>query len=341
MRTQTGFSSGKNRNRKKQQQKRRNIIFAAVILSVLVAGGTFAYKEIFQGSGDDGSFTRVDGTTDEIIYNGKKYEYNTALYNYLFMGIDKREISEEEGYQSGGRADAVFLVSYDSVKNSLRTMSIPRDTITLIERFTPDGTSLGKGEDHLSMQFQYGDGRHKSGQLMAEAVSNLLYGVPVDGYCAVTLDGIIALSDLVGGFPVVVPDDSLEEKYPEFKKGETVIMTSGNAEAFVRTRDITRENTALERMNRQKVYLRAFATKVKELEAGDPSIVSEIYDALTSYMVASVDNGDFIKLFGAEKDMDMESIPGKGIAAEDYDEFRVDEAELYAMVIDYFYTEKE
>ena len=71
--------------------------------------------------------------------------------------------------------------------------------MTRIEVFNPTGKSLGMTTDHINIQYAYGDGRQKSCELMKTAVSNLLNGLPVQGYCAMNMDGISVITDYVGG----------------------------------------------------------------------------------------------------------------------------------------------
>lgn len=107
----------------------------------------------------------------------------------------------------------------------MNLISIPRDTMTPIEVFDKSGNSLGLTENHISLSYGYGDGRYGSLELTENAVSDLFYGVPIQGACAMSLDGISELVRSLGDVQVVVPNDSLEERYPEFKAGETVTIT--------------------------------------------------------------------------------------------------------------------
>src|SRR5699024_5054077 len=141
------------------------------------------------------------------------------------------------GQADAGQADAIYLLSRDRVENTVSVITIPRDTMTEIEAFGPGGESLGKSTDHISLSYAYGDGGHESCRLAEEAVSNLFYGLPIQGYCAVNMDGIPALAQSVGAVTVTVPNDSLEAAYPEFAAGSQVTLNEENTEIFVRYRD--------------------------------------------------------------------------------------------------------
>ena len=126
--------------------------------------------------------------------------------------------------------------------------------MTEIETFDLQGNSLGLTENHLNLQYAYGDGAHTSCRLMEEAVSRLLYQVPIQGYCALNMDAMPVLADSVDGVEITVPDNSLAEVDPSFVQGAQVTITGENAETFLRHRDIEQTQSAIARTQRQKVF---------------------------------------------------------------------------------------
>ena len=277
-----------------------------------------------------------------IIYEGKEYRYNDHLSNYLFLGIDTKEaIKGHDVAGDAGQADAIFLVSYDRVKKTVRCLSIPRDTMAQIHLFAPDGTDLGYSKDHINIQYAFGDGKTKSCQLMKKAVETLLSDIRIDGYCAINMDGIPAAVEQVGGVELVVPDDSLEAVNPEFKQGATAMITKDNAEQFVRYRDITVSHSASTRANRQKVFMKAFADTAKVRSAEDADLVVDMYESLKPYMVTNIGNDVFAKLLQAEPATEkiFEDIPGKRVDGINFDEYHIKEKDLYKLVLQMFYEE--
>ena len=70
----------------------------------------------------------------------------------------------------------------------------------------------------------------------------MLDGLPIQGYCSMNMDGISVITDFVGGIQLTIPDDSLADVNPEYKKGAVVDMLTGEtAEQFVRYRDIDKD----------------------------------------------------------------------------------------------------
>ncbi len=274
-----------------------------------------------------------------ISYEGKDYKYNDHLSNYLFLGIDTHDTAEDvRNVGQAGQADAIFVVSYDRQTESARLLIIPRDTLAEIEIHNPRGEVIGKTIDHINLQYGYGDGGRESCLLMEDAVSALLGGIPFQGYCALKMDGIPLLADMIGGVEVVVPDDSLEEKYPEFAKGATVLLTKDNVEHFLRSRDTKISQSALARQGRHRVFIEAFVKKAKVMAEKESGFVARFYDGVKPYMVTSMSNDLFAKLLTANA-QGMDTLPGEGAVGILYDEYHVNEDELQKLIMDMFYKE--
>ncbi len=279
---------------------------------------------------------------DTILYGGKEYRYNEHLSNYLFMGIDAREpIEEYETRENIGRADAIFLLSYDRVKKTVKCVSIPRDTMTNIRVLTIDGTDTGTTKEHINLQYAFGDGKDESCRLMKEAVSSLLYDVPIQGYCSLNMDGIPVAVDVLGGVEMVLSDDSMAGVFPEFVAGAKVTITKENAEQFIRYRDTNETNSALVRTNRQKELMKAVSESTREKSVEDADFIVTMYEALKPYMVSNMSNDILADL--AEASFDSENgvvdIPGEGVEGDRHDEYHIDEEKLYELVLQMFYEE--
>ena len=325
---------------RKQQQRKKKILFLLLITVLLLACAVFLVAKYVR---QEQNVSFHESTREDTIpYDGKEYRYNDHLSNYLFLGIDTREIEKEDaGRTYAGQADAIFLVSLDRAKMTLQCLVIPRDTITRIESFTPDGVSLGFMDSHINLQYALGDGREKSCELMRDAVSNMLYGVPIQGYCALSMEGIPTAVDVIGGVELTVPDDSLEKINPEISEGAEVLLTKENAEQFVRYRDTNVSQSALVRSDRQKVFLKAFARKAHSVYETDPSMVGDLYEKVQDYMVTNMSNDLFVKLLeasdGSEKN--IQTLPGKGLDDGEYDVYNINDEELYTLILQMFYVE--
>lgn len=333
---------------RKKQKKRLWLITVCAVVIVSLAAGVLILRAVRSGeeAQETGGNASADTpSADTVIWEGKEYRYNDHLSNYLILGIDTREKAETSvGQADAGQADALYLLSWDRVEKTVSVVTIPRDTMTEIEVFGPGGESLGKSEDHISLSFAFGDGGHESCRLTEEAVENLLYDLPIQGYCAVNLDGISVLTESVGTLSVTVPNDSMEEAYPEFAEGAQVTLDKENTELFVRYRDTDTPQSALARTERQKEYIRAFGEAVQGRFAGDTAFAAHLYTALEPYMVTSMGNDEFIKLMESAASGSVAgswTIPGEGVQGKSYDEYHVDDDALYTKILETFYKETE
>lgn len=341
----------------KKNKKKTKIYMAAVVLAVLILaaaiGGYAIWKNLdtaetaadTEDLTESGDTAQEAGESSSVTYQGKEYTYNDHLSNFLFLGIDSREKAETQvGKADAGQADAIFLVSWDRVEHSLTGITIPRDTITEIEIFDQEGNSAGKSQDHINLAYAYGDGDRKSCELMEEAVSNLLYGIPIQGYCSINMDGIPVLTEAVGGVTVTVPDDSLTGVNPQWTQGSQIQLTPENVEDFVRYRDTSVSQSALGRMERQQIFLNAYAQKAQEVYGQNPSLITELYTSLENYMVTNISNDQFVQIMeglGAGGNTDTWTLPGEGTQGEGFDEYHVDDSQLYEKIIETFYKEVE
>ena len=322
------------------------IIILIIVLSIL-GGGYYLLSQknaaLPKNGGqnsDSLNQTDLNPNSDTVEYKGETYKYNDHLSNYLFLGIDTREaVDTYQSQADAGQADAIFLVSMDRATEKIKVLFIPRDSMTRIEVFNPYGQSLGETTDHLNIQYAFGDGKEKSCELMKTAVSDMLDGLPIQGYCSMNMDGISVITDFVGGIQLTIPDDSLANVNPEYKKGAVVDITGETAEQFVRYRDIDKTQSALVRQERQKTFLQALVQKAQEKAGEDAGFVTGLYDSVKSYTVTNMGNDIFAKLLAASQNgiTDTETVPGEGTHGENFDEYHIDEDALSNLIISMFY----
>ena len=322
------------------------IIILIIVLTVLGGGYYFmmqtkaASQKTSGKNSDDQSRTSQTSGSDTVEYKGGTYRYNDHLSNYLFLGIDTRNsVDTYQTQEDAGQADAIFVVSMDRATEEIKVLFIPRDSMTEIEVFNPSGKSLGESTDHINIQYAFGDGKQKSCELMKTAVSNLLRGLPIQGYYSMNISGISEVGKLVGDVEIVVPDDSLEEHDPYFKEGATVIINGDNAEEFLRYRDTGKSQSALVRQERQKTYLKALIPKLQEKMQTDSSFVGRLLDDIQPYTVTNMGNDVFAKLLNAagNSTLETQTVPGEGVEGKYYDEYHVNEDELYRLILSMFY----
>lgn len=279
----------------------------------------------------------------EVILDGKKYVYNDHLTNIILMGVDNEEIPESTiGSPSSGQADSLFLVSFDRVTGKTNVISIPRDTITTVDVFDRDGTPLGPSTLQISLSYAFGDGKHDSCRNTKEAVSRLFYRLPIQGYCALTLDSMEKICELFGPITVTIPNDSLSSAYPEMSKGTVIDITEENAETFLRYRDTSVSHSALDRSERHEAFLKACEEQILSDLYDEPEKATDIYVEFEPYMITNISVDQFVDIFeklDEEASIDSWSVPGEPVTSDKYDEFHIDENALYEKIIKSFFEE--
>lgn len=331
-----------------RQRKICMLLIIILIIALSILGGGYyllsqknaASSKAGGQNSDSWNQTDLNQNSDIVEYKGETYKYNDHLSNYLFLGIDTREaVDTYQSQADAGQADAIFLVSMDRATEKIKVLFIPRDSMTRIEVFNPYGQSLGETTDHLNIQYAFGDGKEKSCELMKTAVSDMLDGLPIQGYCSMNMDGISVIADFVGGIQLTIPDDSLADVNPKYKKGAVVDITGETAEQFVRYRDIDKTQSALVRQERQKTFLQALVQKAQEKAGEDAGFVTGLYDSVKSYTVTNMGNDIFAKLLAASQNgiTDTETVPGEGTHGENFDEYHIDEDALSDLIISMFY----
>ncbi len=283
---------------------------------------------------------------DIVEYNGKKYRRNSYVKAILCMGVDRAgEMTEKTTSGFGGQSDGIFLIAQDTVRNTIKILMIPRDTMTDITLTDLSGNVLGKDMQHLTLAYAYGDGREKSCEYMVDAVSGLLGGLKIEWYLAADMSAIPMLNDEVGGVTVTIETEGMEQRDPALVKGETVTLKGKQAETFVRFRDIKIGHSALFRMDQQQQYIKAFFEAVQKGSAHDSGLVVRLFDKVQEYMVTNMAKDQYLKIAmdavgsGKLSDEDFYTVPGEGVVTPRYDEFYADQEALTPVILELFYRE--
>lgn len=288
----------------------------------------------------------VDLSQDTVTWNGKAYRRNTYIHTILCLGIDRTDDmvgTREPG--EAGQSDGIYLIAQDTVRNQIKILMIPRDTMTRIVITDKNNQELGTRVDHLNIAYGYGDGEKLSCDLAKRAVTNLLQGIPIDRYMAVDIVVLSKLNDAVGGVTVTIPTEGMEKRDPAFVKGTQVTLHGDQAEAFIRYRDIERDNSALFRMNQHKEYMEQFFKAVKQKSKEDSQIVTNMFDMIQDYMQTDMPKDEYMKIAidvlgsGSLGDDNFRMIPGVGTATDTYDEFHANIQQMIPILLQMFYRE--
>lgn len=284
---------------------------------------------------------------DLVTYKGKTYRRNQYVKAILCMGVDRSDtMTESKEFGSAGQSDGIFLVAQDTAHHSLKILMIPRDTMTEVPHSTPDDPVQDTMITQLTIAYAFGDGREGSCKNTVESVEKLLCGFSIDQYLAVDTTVVAKLNDAVGGVTVTIPTDGMEKKDPAFVKGSQVTLHGSQAEAFVRYRDINRDNSALYRMDQQQEYITQYFKAIKEASKSDSQIVTKLFDLIQDYMVTDMSKDQYMKIAmdgldaGSLTAQDFYTVPGTGETTETHDVYRADRQATIPIILNLFYREE-
>lgn len=284
----------------------------------------------------------VDGR-EITYYNGTAYAKKEDLETVLLLGVDKFEGETPEGYVNNQQADFLLLLVMDKQNETCTPIQLNRDTMTQIQILGVTGEPAGTFTGQLALAHTYGSGEEDSCENTVLAVSNLLYGMEIDHYVSLTMDGVALLNDLVGGVTVEVLDDfsGIDDSLVQ---GETVTLQGQQALTYVRSRGGLEDSSNLHRMERQRQYLAALQQQLKAAVRQEDGFTLDALLQLNEYMVSdcTVDQlSDLGDSLAAYQVSDILTTPGDAQEGEEFMEFTVDEAALQQLVMDVFYEPVE
>ena len=331
--------SHKHDNTRKQKRMQRLIILVAVLL-VLAGGALLASRLTDQADTQESQSASRHVLETEI--DGIRCQAKTRIKTYLIMGIDAtgKAHSEEEDADASGQCDTLHLYVIDQIADTNTLLPINRNTITAVNSLDDNGEVVATTDVQIALAHANGDGYETSCENTVEAVSNLLYGIKIDGYMALNIDSILIMNDLVGGVEVTIEDDFSQED-PTLVMGETIKLQGEQAEHFVRGRMNVADGTNENRMKRQAQFLEAlFPTFISKCE-GNEEFAIEVFNTMSDYMVTDMSGKDFSKMVKAiikNEELESPEITGSiGIDRWEFATFEPDQDSIRDAVIQLYY----
>ena len=251
-----------------------------------------------------------------VKYNGGIYEYKDSTMNFLIMGMDTGLDGEIRAAEpKGKKADFLALLVLDADDESIKLIPINTNAMTT-------------------------DSNAENCEEQVKAVSDLLHQLPIHGYAALSLDGIVPLNDAVGGIDVVTPIDFATDDVSA-KEGEELHLEGEDARMFLCSSADALGGTQ-GRLSRQEVYLRALVQGLyNKIQADSLSFIS-MYNEIGQYVTTDIGTNEIAYLATqaskyAYDDKNVLEIEGQTVEGESSEEFYVDDEALKGLIIDTFY----
>lgn len=278
-----------------------------------------------------------------IERDGIKYFPKQDIETFLIIGVDQDGPMKKTAYEENNiMADALMVLVFDKTKEKVDVVTLNRDTMTEIPVLDADGSFVGSITAQLAVSYAYGNGIEKSAENTKKAVSDLLYGIEIDHYVALTMDAVKILNDAVGGVTVEVLDD-FSAVDPDITYGYYTLY-GDEALTFVRARKDVGEHLNLNRMDRQAEYMECFYDALKTALEENPEFAVDTYEELESYMVTDCSVTTMAAMLDRYNRYEMGEfiVPeGENRKGEKYMEFYLEEEAFQQMVLEKFYAEKK
>lgn len=247
-------ASRRGRTSAKFLRRRLMVAAAAVVCVTMVAGISFVSATYFQVVGNlaDNTVGRADGTGTEIS------GWDGAV-NILIMGSGSRDgqTSADYGEAGGARSDVMMLLHVSADREDATLISIPRDTmLPTPECTTPEGNIVPAQE---AAQI---NAALENGPFCSLDTIRAFTGLAIDHFIVVGFDGVIGITEAIGGVDVCVENDVADDYSGLYMTAGTHSLQGEAALAFLRTRHGFADGSDLGRIQAQQAFLASLARKV-------------------------------------------------------------------------------
>ncbi len=343
----TGSAAHRRRRTGRTEEEIRSLKRKALVLPLVLAVFAILAVVMFIAV-DNRDIFSLDQFLHRDLYNvveigGVRCKRRTRIKSYLFMGVDARgKVGEHVKEDGAGQCDVLELVVIDQNADTYTVFPIDRNTLTEVKSLSSEGEYLATTVEQICVAHSRGDGREISCENAVDAVSNFLYGQPIDGYLALNMDSIGIINHQLGGVTVKIEDD-FSQMDPTLKIGETVKLTDEQAQNYVRGRMTVGDGTNAGRMRRQEQFLANAQPILTDKIMEDEKFLRSMYDALSDYMVTSLSGKDISKLAKAFRSNEYFEPPEiKGEKSRDdlgFTQLTPDEEDVANAVLKLFYEE--
>lgn len=266
------------RQRRRGKIVRRSLL--GVFLGVLVVGVAAAglwFSSIVH------RLNNGEVITNDLLMTLVDSDVTRDPFYMLLLGTDGRP--GEDTY----RADTIILARIDPNNKHVTLISIPRDT-----KVEYNGSTMKINGVHT-----YGGPDD-----MVRAV-NELCGVEISHYAEISFNGLVALTDAVGGVEVDVPDRIDDPKAADFVI-EPGLQTLNGEQALAFCRSRAYADGDYTRMRHQRIFIAALAnTLLNKVDAGN---IVPIIDSVSDMVVTDLSIQDIVSLANAMRGMNTDEI---------------------------------
>lgn len=219
-------------------------------------------------------------------------ERNPHDYNLFIVGKDR----------VGLNTDVMMVVNFNSATQKINILQVPRDT------YIENPINRYGGNKRLNAIFAYwmnqnrwdyneANDANKAGMVYLKNTIESTFGIAIDNYCMIDLEGFVNIIDAIGGVPMNVPDDlyysdPIQNLHIDIKKGPQT-LSGKDAEGFVRFRSGYAMGD-LGRVDAQKLFISALMEKMTSSEWLSLDRLSEVAKLVINYCTTDLSLTDMI-----------------------------------------------
>jgi LCP family protein required for cell wall assembly len=236
-----------------------------LVLALLVGGASWFLTDRYAGNIDRvlDVFTTLDEESRPAPATPAQQAGEEPV-TFLLVGSDTRATAEE-GIAAGGRSDAIMIARFSADRQHAQLISVPRDSWVEIP---------GHGMDKVNAAYAYG-----GPALLIQTVEQLT-DVRIDHYVAIDFEGLIQVTDDLGGVDVVVAETTSNGPYT-FPAG--VNHLDGDQARWYLAQRYGLPGGDFDRVRRQQQYLQAMFGELFSSDTfSDPGRLDAALLAVTS-----------------------------------------------------------
>ena len=250
--------------KQKKKKRRRRILFGLFMLSLLLLASSLGYASFLMHKAE----SVINKSYELFRYdNTKRLDPKKDNFSVLFIGIDD---SRSRNFKKDTRSDALILATFNAKDESVKMVSIPRDSYVYIP--------CEDKYDKITHAHAYGGVK-----CTVESIENL-FDIHIDYYVKMNFYAFMDVVDALGGIEVEVPYD-IKEKDSEDHRNAIVLkkgvqkLNGEEALALARTR---KKDNDIERGKRQQEILKAILKKASQ--ASSITKYDDVIEAVGSNM---------------------------------------------------------
>lgn len=244
-----------------------------IIIILIISGGVIWYLNTLISNIEYKDIDENDLSVNTNLYEDVKEEIGInksdfeKVYNIVLFGTDSRNPEQMEA----GRADTIMIASVNTIKKSIKLISIPRDTYVDVPEY---------GYTKINHSYAYGK------EQLAIKTINSNFGLDITDYATIDFSGLIHIINEIGGVTVEITEE--EKNYINTKSKEAYDISGNEYQKVIEVGNVklsgeqalthSRNRTIgddFTRAGRQRDVLQALINKITSLGIEDILTLSE------------------------------------------------------------------